>query len=330
MSLTIPTPNQPWGNWTNSLQIPTYPGMAMGVSSGGLHNDSSDTPIIMSFDVVDATCRPYGTKWNLFAYDPPTAQQCGLWLCLQARQIQTVNGSQTETIVVLPQDSNQYGYEGSFVMPPTNIAALNSFFDNNTFGFTNKFTDGLDCGLTANNVHSGTLNDNSLFTGSIDINFASPNTYVGSSAVMIKVKQQLNITSDLNPWIQRVAKSLTNTLLANAANLTASGNATFVGTVQTAEAIFEIRWAWLTLPIAMVVLSSIFLLLIIIKTARAHVPTWKGSPLALLFCGVDKDIVVLAEHALDRANEIVEKVGRTPMALRRDETGGWSFSKPFE
>lgn len=48
----------------------------------------------------------------------------------------------------------------------------------------------------------------------------------------------------------------------------------------------NVRWVWLALPLALIVLTVVFLLMTILST-RSWNMTWKSSPLALLFHGLD-------------------------------------------
>lgn len=50
----------------------------------------------------------------------------------------------------------------------------------------------------------------------------------------------------------------------------------------------SVRWAWLTYPAALLVLTEVVLLITIMDCAKgAKMGTCKGSPLALLFHGLD-------------------------------------------
>lgn len=345
VSIVIPTPDVPIGNWTTAVDkrdgsFPTIQVTSMAVGTGAIHNVSSTTPMLAVFDVIDAKWWPYGNEsWETASqwyFDPPTAQECGLWLCLQSTKTQTINGSQSETILASADQVTTTMLPtllgaGVFTDLPSNFTSSPDFFETDGFGYIDSFSQPIFCGtevgIIDSNLNEGT-GTATLFNGDGHVKFEQPQNFIGSP-LMQKVNQQLNTTTgDLNPWIQQIAKSLTNSLRSNNAGMTAKGNVTFAGTVETAEAVFEIRWAWLILPIVMVLLSSLFLILTIMQSIRAHVPAWKGSPLALLFCRVDDEVSQMAETSLDRADDVVEKVRGTPIALYREESGRWLFGPP--
>jgi hypothetical protein len=58
-----------------------------------------------------------------------------------------------------------------------------------------------------------------------------------------------------------------------------------LGTVWAQQQFFRVRWVWLTMPLALILLVTIFLVATIVKTSRYRVGVWKSSPLALLFHG---------------------------------------------
>lgn len=55
------------------------------------------------------------------------------------------------------------------------------------------------------------------------------------------------------------------------------------GSVWTQQQFVVVRWAWLALPVTLLVLAIVFLLLAFIETRRAGVGLWETSPLTLLF-----------------------------------------------
>ncbi|KAK1144074.1 hypothetical protein N8T08_005736 [Aspergillus melleus] len=59
------------------------------------------------------------------------------------------------------------------------------------------------------------------------------------------------------------------------------------GKTWTMESFVQVRWPWMALPIALVVLGFVFLIVTIVKTKNQYI--WKSSPLALLFSDLSVD-----------------------------------------
>ncbi|KAF2092298.1 hypothetical protein K490DRAFT_61739 [Saccharata proteae CBS 121410] len=83
---------------------------------------------------------------------------------------------------------------------------------------------------------------------------------------------------------------------------------------------FVIRWAWIAYPAALEALVLIFLCATIFKTSRSGVQsTWKSSPLALLFHGLEDRGEALKNvsevHKLSEINELASKI-RVQLARR--------------
>ena len=105
--------------------------------------------------------------------------------------------------------------------------------------------------------------------------------------------------SDMDNLFQNLAKSMTRNIRdVSASNQTWSLDG-FIGPlngtgpangVATREYIYiSVQWLWLILSATLVLLTVLFLILTIIKTARHDVAVWKSSPLPLLFNGLDED-----------------------------------------
>ena len=64
---------------------------------------------------------------------------------------------------------------------------------------------------------------------------------------------------------------------------TSPNSTAFNGTVMNTVTYISITWAWLGLPIASIVLTFIFLIVVIVRNNKRGIPIWKSSNLALLF-----------------------------------------------
>ena len=82
--------------------------------------------------------------------------------------------------------------------------------------------------------------------------------------------------------INSVFQSLASTLTVNARSNICQYNTD--GVPWTDQSFVQVRWRWMILPGAMVVLSMIFLAITVVHTRNQYI--WKSSPLALLFSEV--------------------------------------------
>lgn len=97
------------------------------------------------------------------------------------------------------------------------------------------------------------------------------------------------------------------------------------GTVLSSQTCIRVRWAWISLPATLLLLTIVFLALTVVQTARkSWQGTWKSSAIGLLFHGFDADTRKAFGTGVDRSelNKISEHV---QVQLQYD--GGWTFSE---
>jgi hypothetical protein len=81
--------------------------------------------------------------------------------------------------------------------------------------------------------------------------------------------------SEINTLFESMASALTTHARSKVCNSIKNGMA------WTMESYVHVRWLWMILPIALVVLSLVFLIITVFHTRKQYI--WKSSPLALLF-----------------------------------------------
>ena len=86
----------------------------------------------------------------------------------------------------------------------------------------------------------------------------------------------------LGNLLQNISISMTN-LIRNADSTTAP----VIGKVWTAETIVHVQWIWFIYPIAMILLTLVFLVATIVQSSSQDIKVWKSSILAVLFHGLD-------------------------------------------
>jgi hypothetical protein len=133
---------------------------------------------------------------------------------------------------------------------------------------------------------------------------------------------------DINPWLlpnnitlhmERLANSVSNTIRSS------SSNEMFHGQAFDQDTYVSVRWAWLSLPIGLLLISFVFLLATVVKSAteKEHVGIRKNSAIATLLYG-------LPDHYQNRLAKSDSK--RTPRAKAKElkvklsPTRGWRVS----
>ena len=89
-----------------------------------------------------------------------------------------------------------------------------------------------------------------------------------------------------------------------------------------------VRWQWIILPAALVLLSIIFLIAIIIRTAQSPASAWKGSPLTLLLFGVDQETKQGVYGHAERYRGIENAVSKRKVMLTGEPGRLWRFEAP--
>lgn len=95
---------------------------------------------------------------------------------------------------------------------------------------------------------------------------------------------------------------------------------TFRETIET-HLVVHVQWAWLALPIDLVVLALIFQIFAMVRTSRRKTALWKSSTLALFFHGrgVQEEVHMAEGAGIDDIVGMEEMAGR--MKVRLEDTG---------
>ncbi|KAF3035961.1 hypothetical protein E8E12_006950 [Didymella heteroderae] len=99
------------------------------------------------------------------------------------------------------------------------------------------------------------------------------------------------------------------------------GTASFVqGNVSRATVCTHFDWKWLSFPLALLVLTTLMLVIVSVKTLfdKQQTPIWKSSALPLLFTGNGIGMMG-AQDKVDR------EADGTVVSLKKREDGGWEF-----
>ncbi|KAI7969247.1 hypothetical protein EIK77_000038 [Talaromyces pinophilus] len=262
-------------------------------SQGHIYNASSTTiPYIANFDIMGA---PYlSEQWTNV-----TAFECALWYCVQAYNITMNNSRQTQSpakswSTISPSDDSSDSDNLTFTNIPSdfNIAPDAQFVVGE---------------LTVNAVKTALIG---YLNGTVYGGTANEESY--SSDFMQAI---WNSTSHIDTWISNLALSMTNDMLQTEP---ASSSTLYAGTVYRYTGFIQVRWAWLTFPIVIVLGSVGFLVLSMIQTRRSRVGAWKSSPLVMLLADLDRAIKHKIGGEFNKANELITAVGNEKVVLTRE------------
>lgn len=291
-------------------------------ASGSIYNMSDPvTPYIAVMDTMYSS-----PDANIPSWTNVSAAECALWFCVQAYTT-TTNDSTTSQIIseystILPVDNPALNFSATrqFVDVPASFNTL----PNSTFEVADTSFFSFQSYIATQQMMNGTI-------------MAGIGEQASSNDYMLQLWTE---SSDLDKWVKKLATVMTNYFRTynssvythNAANGTYNGTASanlYAGTAYIQVTHVRVRWGWLTFPLALTLLSIVFLILSIIQTRRSSIGAWKSSPLALLWTEVDEGIKAHAGREMNRAGGLENRIGKTKVVLRPEMGGGkWVLRAP--
>ena len=140
--------------------------------------------------------------------------------------------------------------------------------------------------------------------------------FVWSGTDTPMVAQLLAESPDMNETIRNIADSMTESLRTGANGTTVPGRS------YSRTTYIQVEWAWLALPVSLMVMSIILLMIVIMQTHVKGAAVWKSSSLALLFHQLD-GWDVPAGSVTDR--HTLERMARKMKGQLRDDIGHPAF-----
>lgn len=120
-------------------------------------------------------------------------------------------------------------------------------------------------------------------------------------------------------YVQGIIDNLATALTSHVRSL-GTGDPVY-GDMRLTHTFVRVRWAWLAYPVALVLLSILFLVSTIIKSARcADQEVWKSSPLALLYHGFHTETRERL-GPLNTLEEMERSSQQVRVTLRKDRVG---------
>ncbi|MCJ1252085.1 hypothetical protein MMC30_009323 [Trapelia coarctata] len=135
----------------------------------------------------------------------------------------------------------------------------------------------------------------------------------------------VNGAMNVNQTMTSIATAMTN-------NMRQQSGTVIPGQATTPETYIHVRWLWLLLPLAMVILATVFLVLTIRQSQRWNIPSWRSSALATMIHGVrtvEADALGTGSDQKERFSELEEWAESVDVRLRRTWNGGGTYDLVF-
>jgi Protein of unknown function (DUF3176) len=241
----------------------------------------------------------------------PKTQQCALYFCVNKYKVTVENSNATTTVV--STWTSEYG-------TPTVGAPMEPGGMNGTKDAILRLPD--DDGGQNNNTY--TITAGSLanlqawlavtLSGSMNTSFSVVQGAVWANDEMVV----LNQTTDWDFLMSRLAKAITTYIR----DPVQSGSAKYVlGTASRVETFVHVQWHWITLPLALVGMSILFLGGTMMKNESKRALAWKSSSLALLFHGLE-GVRKNTGEGMDQMRDVARK---TRVVLIQSHNGEWKL-----
>lgn len=263
------------------------------------------------------------------------ATECALWYCMQAHNISTVGGKLKDEVIdtwheakstIEPEEPNSY--------------TVNSTLDFYMFGYPstyNTYDDEI--------YHAVSWRHSRLRSYLADISDGrirgAINAYEGEGRSNKTggdyVTGFYKSFGELDKWIDRLAKSMTNAIRAegrvgvrhpdpeehwNNDDLYAAVRKEYEGTVYMNQVVIVVRWGWISYLVSLVALSVVFLVAQMVHTAkRIDIRAWKDDPLIPLWLNIDAALRNDFGRALENPKGTKEVVGDCSVLVTRQPEG---------
>lgn len=239
--------------------------------------DMDDAAIILNFTAISSAGSGIPPE--------PSATECALFFCVDTYEASVREGVFSETRIAMNISSNTT-ISGAATTQDFSLAPETCFFNGTRYDQPHEHSE--KCTYNVNWLSRLAMANSlsSLLAGKGSL-FASYRQSWSSDTIEALYGVNGNYT-DINSVFESLASSLTINARFQICEATVNG------TAWTVVSYVHVRWPWLILPGALVVLSLVFLVVTILHTRNQYI--WKSSPLALLF----SDLAIDAPTPLKR------------------------------
>lgn len=236
------------------------------------------------------------------------AAECGIWYCLQARNVSVELGKLKDETVDIWSEAIEIAsapYSGNVTF--TNIPPAFNVGDEDVYG------------MAAMQMYAMKQYLNTTIVGNVSADgvvgvVASSNDY--ADAVF-------NNFDNLDAWMERLARSMTNNVRQNSTGVTDMSR--YQGTAFANQAIYVVRWDWISYPAALILLSAIYIIVEMARTTYNKSPPWKSDPLLPICINIEDEVREKAVTGMDVPDGVKGKIGEYRARLRSSSGGLLSF-----
>lgn len=236
----------------------------------------------------------------------PWAQVCTLSACVQTMESAVINGYLNENVTkahmngsVQDISSAQADVPVSVTSPDTNetyTLAMGAKLAMESW-FSDLFKDG--SASRSAQATNQTISDGNVIVN-LTVGVSSGETFFDTDIVTAFYWNYYEYPTGILMLMEDLATSMT------VAMRSFNGAVPHAGLAWTWESFVQVRWAFITVPVLVVVLTALFLLAAIWRSQQSHTKLWKSSALAMLFHGLDHD----AREKLGSTGTLEEKKRR--------------------
>ncbi|KAH3985122.1 hypothetical protein HBI38_107060 [Parastagonospora nodorum] len=266
--------------------------------------------------------------FDVYANKTPILQECVLTWCVKTIQSSYYLGTYKEEVVQTFRNESQGAFPWSTYDIPEENVTYTDYLENVTIAAP----------PTGNNFSAwgwGVNNDTMLNTVIIFDRLFPAFTSVANASSEPVFRWRTGSPDevrtkylDFNPWLlpnnithhfERLAQAVTNVIRSSVSNEYISGQAF------DNEVYVEVRWAWLSLPVGLLLISCVFLLATVIKSAteKDQVSIRKNSAIATLLYGLPDHF----QKGLAKSNSKGTPRARAKeLKVRLSATRGWRAS----
>lgn len=302
---------------TNWSRQPLYGGS---INFGNISHHVLDALIVSSSD---------GTADSVYRQEAPSAHECMLSFCVKTLRSSYHWGTYREYAEKTFYNTSQKPFPWSTRDIPGTDISETDYYGNISLYPSPKTQDDTEYGLSNDTILDFVIALDEIFPSSITVADRTADPFI-----KIKTNPTKYTTSQLvrfSPWLapnnvshhmEEMATALTNVMRSD------SNSREFVsGQASAPETYVQVNWAWLSFPLAMLVLCLTFLVATIVKTSRDTTEsfgTWKTSAMPALMYSLPKETRQNLTTASTWRSEKSGGAKRVKIRLTPDQ--GWRVS----
>ncbi|TGJ85427.1 hypothetical protein E0Z10_g3350 [Xylaria hypoxylon] len=294
-------------SWTLPNQATTHWTAFGDRSTLVITTDSTHDPIVLDTHgrlvILNLTAILPG--WTIDStHDPPTgtgqpgaAQECALYWCVNKYDSRVSGGVLTETLISSFSDGTAESGVPFFSLKPPH--SKSSFYKQNSQLYGNYSTGWINGTFLINTVAHQLIQAylSKLLSGyATSLSYYEQGAPISVSDALLRFysKASWDGTSstpkfDMQGIFDAIAQGMTTVLRMadGTVNTTAMDAIISVPGTETAMEVFvRVRWAWIILPVVLQLAAVVFVYLTVASSKSQGLPSWKSSPLAVLFLGM--------------------------------------------